>query len=117
MADEKLRPPPLSQREDRRPNPLVGVKLPLWVTLLVAVVILLLFLFLLASRKQVDLGPSIKGSDISVCALLPDASPKFNPADAERDITKALTDLGAKSATARVQRPPDTCPSIPVPVP
>ena len=70
-----------------------------------------LFLFLLAGRSKIDLGPSIKGAqDVQICVLLPDARPNFDVTRAEKTVEDSLKSLGALRATARVQRPPDVCP-------
>jgi hypothetical protein len=116
MADQAGARPPLKQTQERA-NPLVRVKLPLWVTLLVAVALVVVFLVLLAGKKTVTLGPAIKGSEVNMCILLADPRSSINPATEERNVEKALTDLGARVAHARIQRPPDACPSVPAPAP
>jgi hypothetical protein len=118
MAEEQgARPEPRKALTEDKSNPLTRVKLPLWITLAVALILVILFLVLLAGKKTVDLGPSIKGSEVNVCVVLPDSRSNINPGAEERNLEKALQDLGAKLAHARVQRPPDQCPSVPTVAP
>ena len=97
----------LEERSDKQ-NPFTRVRVPLWATMAIAAGVMLLFLFLLAGRSTVDVGPAVNGAEnvdvaITICNHIVDER-RINPRQAELDFEKALKDLGAKRSKATVSR-------------
>lgn len=116
MSDEEHPRDPNDRRVPpvrRQPSLFTRIRLPLWLVLGLMVGLSVFFLFLLAGRSKIELGPSVKGADIQACVLLPDPRPAFDVSQSERAFEDALKEIGATNASVRVQRPPDVCPPNP----
>ena len=109
---------PLPPPKPRRPSPLTRIRLPLWLVLVLLIGVVVGFLFLLAGRSSVDLGPAVKGAErvemtVTVCdQVLLDA--KSDILKSEESARDGLRGLGAKEAPVRVQRS-DPCGAPPSP--
>ena len=106
MADESLR-----SALEERPNPLVRLKVPLWVVLAVSLVLILGFVFIYAGKSSVGVGPGVNGAervDVQVCYSDQVArDKKLDILKAEDEFEAGLRELGAKEAAVRIDRIPN----------
>lgn len=108
MADDEV----LRSALRERPNPLVRLKLPLWVFLVVTVLLLVLMLVLVAGKKTIDLGQGVQGAEkVDVSITLCDQVAREKNIDiikSQKDFEKALTSLGARDVRVLINKP--VCP-------
>lgn len=113
MADDEV----LRSALRERPNPLVRVKLPLWVFLIVTLLLLVLMLVLVAGKKTVDLGQGVQGAErVEVNITLCDQVAREKNVDiikSQKDFEKALTSLGARDVRVLINKP--VCPGTGLP--
>lgn len=99
-----------SQRSSaaRAARRMLTVRLPLWSVLVMLFVVAGLFLALLLSQDEVDLGPGVDGAveasvSLTLCNETVDRR-GINPRTAELDLQEGLRDAGAKEASVTVNR-------------